>query len=381
MKTRYQLTAGFGAAIWFLTLIGCPTAYNELKSHEDMIGELAAVMEAEDGILSCIPQSGRELDPGELPMVASSSAASGGKYVKNISLDIGYLEVAVPEGTAEGYYTLWLRYSGSKTGTVTVTVNPDPGKDKSVVTAYPGYDSRPVLNTENPEKDDWVMAKPKYLAAIAFAKFKAGDVLRLRNRDGSIHIDAVYLAMPKDVKIQIEAEDFTPVPNPLNTTNPIVVDYTNNPGKESFGVRHASEGKWIDYGRIYSATADNSDPQDEGFFEYTLPANFPGNKYTVQLRYGSKESWPTNTRLAMRVKKPGEALYGAAFVSNPVFPNGSSNGTVWWFNEKAWFSLLMDSVDPEKTGKPELAAGDTLKLYTLNGRAFIDYLVFTPSGN
>jgi hypothetical protein len=377
----YRLTVGLGAAIWSLLLAGCPTAYNELKSHEDMIGELAAVMEAEDGTFSCIPQSGRELDPGELPMVAESSAASGGKYVKNISLDIGYLEVMVPEGTAEGYYTLWLRYSGSKSGAVTVTVNPDPGKDKSVVVAYPGYDSRPVLNNESPEKDDWVMAKPKYLAAIAFAKFKAGDLLRLRNRDGSIHIDAVYLAMPKNVKIQIEAEDFTPVPNPLNTTNPLIVDYTNNPGKENFGVRHASEGRWIDYGRIYSAAADNSDLQDEGFFEYTLPVNFPKSRYTVQLRYGCNESWPTNTRLAMRVKKAGETGYGAAFTGNPVFPNGSSSGTVWWFNEKVWLSSLMDSLDQDMTGKPELAAGDTLKLYTLDGRAFIDYLVLTPTGN
>jgi hypothetical protein len=187
--------------------------------------------------------------------------------------------------------------------------------------------------------------------------------------------------LPKDVRIQIEAEDFTPVPNSLNSVNPLIADYTNNPGKENFGVRHASEGKWTDYGRMYSSDADNSDPRDEGYFEFTLPAGFPGNTYIVQFRYGCNDSFPSSTKLALQVKKQDGAGYGEPFISKPLFPNGKSNGTIWFFDVKLWFSSLMDRGNPDLTGKLEIGGGDTLKLYTLDGRAIVDYLVFIPSKN
>jgi hypothetical protein len=382
MKIIYQLMMRLAAAALVLILTGCPTAYDDLESQEDMIGSRVAEMEAEDGFLAATPEyASTEPTSENLPRIAESRNASNGKYVKNLGINQGYLEVVVPQGTPEGYYSIWLRYSGPQTGSITVAVNPDPGKDDAEEFPYPGYSSRPVLNSGVPEEDDWAMARPKYVLTYSFKKIKGGDVIRIQDNSGSsIHVDTVYIAIPKDSVIKIEAEDFTPVQGPA-TNKAAIVDPALGTGKIKMGARFASGGKWVDYGRMYSADADNTNNSDQGYFEYLLPPTFPKGNYKVEFRYAC---WSASTYEAFQVKKQGEAAYNLpanTYRTRTLItePYTTEANMPWIFDVKHWMAIFYDyTPSPEIIARPELAGGDTIKFYTNGGRVRIDYLLFTP---
>lgn len=181
----------------------CPTAYLNLPTLDDFLtnmiegklgGKIIAVMEAENGELV-------HLGPWGSPVILrNSGVASGGAYVKEMSLYHGYVEVTVPDTVQAGAYSLALGWSGSSTGLVTVTVN--AGK----------IDEQIIKMNFNRNGEDWDMKDPQYLTVTAGTSFKPGDKIRVHSgfagesgtpqsySGGHINLDAVYLFVPDETE-------------------------------------------------------------------------------------------------------------------------------------------------------------------------------------
>ncbi|MCL2043921.1 MAG: hypothetical protein FWG89_07275 [Treponema sp.] len=415
MKNMYRLTA---CTALFLLLAGCPTAFEDLESRMDMMGEIVAVMEAQEGFLSFLGQTDRVYRADEYPQIAFSSNASKGQFIKNIGLDQGYLEVVVPLGVTPGHYAVWLRYSGSATGVVTVAINPDPGKEEWI--GRFSYPAEKRFDPDTPLVDDWVMKFPKLLETFTFSYMEPNDVIRIRNLSGSIHIDSVIIAMPKFSTIHVEAETFTPVPGPSSAaTQAQIRNFIDNPptnvnsyNRWPIGIRHASQGKWVDYGQMTftvgtgfnNLTGNNN---NQGWFEYVLPLNFPANLYNIQVRSAGQSN---AARVAIAVKKSGEAEFGHPYACRSIVPNGYNPGNLiptyennflqwgsnpWAFETVVHFSIMNDVIpvysdadppvltnytypDDNVAARIPLSAGDTVKMFTIGARAILDYVHFIP---
>jgi len=190
--------------IWFVTILfclllalaACPTAYNGLPTLDDFLadmieaklnGKIVSIMEAENGTLV-------HIGPWGAPEKRyDSGVASGGAYVKEISLYHGYVEVTVPDTVPGGNYSLALGWSGSSSGIVKVTVNAGKSDENSIEMIF----SR--------AGDDWEMKDPQYLVVLENTPFKPGDTIRVHSgvaglsgtpanySGGHINLDAVYL--------------------------------------------------------------------------------------------------------------------------------------------------------------------------------------------
>jgi hypothetical protein len=154
--------------------------------------------EAEDGYLH---QTGTYDPPG----VFTSGAASGGKFVKNISYKAGYVEVTVPSTFTAGAYNLLIVWSGCSTGSVDITINATDPESTGCQGDF--YKNVPF----GIPASDWEFTKPQdMLVEIKDYVIKAGDKIRLNNGlaeglsgpfdgndpGGHIHVDVLYLYKP-----------------------------------------------------------------------------------------------------------------------------------------------------------------------------------------
>jgi len=190
----------FPVLVIMTVLSACPSTYPDLPTMEDMIGGIlkeklngtvVAVMEAEDGKLVGFGRAGQEQ-----PAIYTSGTASGGRFVKNIGVEQGYVEVTVPataiDGSSiNGTYNLAIAWSSGQGGGVRVDYNPDDDDGDFTEKNY-AQPTGPAVGS------GWEMEEPQYMVIFEDTAFKAGDVIRVRNGTGGgwIHLDAVYLYTP-----------------------------------------------------------------------------------------------------------------------------------------------------------------------------------------
>ena len=195
MKNK-KLLIVFCSVILLMMLGSCPTPYLNLPIVDTYIdrmlkeydAQLIGTLEFENGNRFKLPSSTSSDEPGAI--WENSSAASGGKYIKNVAQIHGCVELTVPAGIS-GSFTVVIGWSGSVTGNITVTRNPGNADEKIWLN---------IPYSRN--ATEWEMADPQTLLIDNNMELKPGDIIRVHNGDNFaaadpslnyIHLDALFI--------------------------------------------------------------------------------------------------------------------------------------------------------------------------------------------
>jgi hypothetical protein len=197
---KKQITTILFSIVLFIVLSGCPTPWIGLEWEDNYWTKLAKEfgplvgdpLEYEDGVFAKMPQSDPTYDLGQ---IHESGNASGKRFIKEINWEHGRVDLTIPRGFPQGYYMVFIGWSGAPTGDVTLILNPGAGEEIAIV-------PRITERTEN----DWDMMDPTALLIWDNIALKAGDVIRTYggvlgvssvDEFNWIHLDAIFIIDPK----------------------------------------------------------------------------------------------------------------------------------------------------------------------------------------
>lgn len=210
--------------------------------------EPLAVLEAEAGRL--VPKGGQ-------PVIESSENASSGKYVHDIGLEQGYVELTVPENIEKGCYKLRLGYSSGVNGGVKILVNDTEYREEYRMTG------------------GWEFLAKKYIE-VPGVNLQPGDTVRISDALTNcwIWLDYVAIYELEEAEIPTSTEPEGKADFILEAENGVLTPNGGNPVMEE--AVKASNGKFVhDIGF------------SQGYVELTVPEDVSGGKYTLLFRYSS----------------------------------------------------------------------------------------------
>lgn len=200
MKSVKNLFFVFLAFVILIVAGSCPTPYLDLPIEDNYVdrmvkeynAEIVAILEFENADFAKILTGDYASNPSwGTPEVHNSDNASGGRFVKEISYKHGRADLKVPNTVQAGSYIIVIGWSGSPSGVVTVTLNPET--PDAVLWENIAYERSAA---------EWDMKDPQTLLITDNASLKPGDILRAHNGLDSfapdpalnyIHLDALFI--------------------------------------------------------------------------------------------------------------------------------------------------------------------------------------------